>query len=393
MQNSRYLLMKKRIKHIFGGIKGTFVVLLTFLLFPLARLLFYHKHIWLISENRKDARDNGYVLFKYIREKHSKVNCYYTIDFDSPDYKKVITLGNVIKFGSLKHFLYYCAAKYIISTKTEGFCPSYYLILLRKHFHLFGKYIFLQHGITKDNQIHFYKKRAKFDLFICGAKPEYEDIKEKYGYSKDEVAYTGFSRFDTYHNLKMENKILIMPTWRRGLTKDNIQSSEYFNSWNEVLNSKTIDQLLKEKNIVAYFYIHPQFQSYTNLFKTRCDNICIKDFATCDLQEMIRNSKMLITDFSSVFFDFGYMKKPVIYYQFDENRFFEKHYIKGYFDYRMDGFGPVCNSFKSLVNELKIIINRDFTLDSKSLDNSERFFPLHDDQNSSRIFQSISKMR
>ena len=27
----------------------------------------------------------------------------------------------------------------------------------------------------------------------------------------------------------------------------------------------------------------------------------------------------MVTDYSSVFFDFAYMKKPIVFYQFDEN--------------------------------------------------------------------------
>ena len=45
-------------------------------------------------------------------------------------------------------------------------------------------------------------------------------------------------------------------------------------------------------------------------------------------------------DYSSIAFDFAYMKKPLIYYQFDQDKYYTNHFAKGYFDCERDGFGP-----------------------------------------------------
>lgn len=381
--------MAKKIKHIFGGIKGAFIVFFTFLLFPFARLFLWNKKIWIVSEHGYEARDNGYSFFKYMRTNHKEVNCYYAISFDSPDYEKVRQFGNVIKFGSFRHFAYFCAARYIISSKTQGFCPSYYLTLLRKKIHLWGKYVFLQHGITKDDQKFLYKKPSKIDLFICGAKPEYDDIKAHYGYKDNEVAYTGFSRFDDYFDITPKNQILVMPTWRRYAENVKFEDTEYYKTWSAFINSKEINELLKKYEIIMYFYLHPHFKDYESLFKTDCSNIKVIPFNDNDLQVYIRESKMFITDFSSLAFDFGYMKRPVIYYQYDEKEYFEKHYIKGYFDYRRDGFGPVCNSYNQVIENLKKYLKDGYIVETDYLSNQKLFFPICDNKNSERIYNSI----
>ena len=384
--------MKKKIKHFFGGIKGALIIIFAFLLFPFARLVLWHKKIWIVSEYGYEARDNGYSFFKYMRKEHPEVNCYYAIDFNSSDYPKIKELSNAIKFGSFKHFAYWCAARYIISSKTQGFCPSYYLTLLRKKIHLWGKYVFLQHGITKDDQKFLYKKPSKIDLFICGAKPEYDDIKAHYGYKENEVAYTGFARFDGYFGLTPKNQILVMPTWRRYAANTKFEDSEYFKTWSEFLNANDLNIILKKNNTFLYFYIHPYFKKYDYLFKTNCSNITIIPFEGCDFQTMIRESKMFITDFSSLAFDFGYMRRPVIYYQYDEEEYFKCHYIKGYFDYRRDGFGPVCNSYNQFLENLKNCISNHFVQEKKYADNSVRFFPVKDGDNSKRIFLEIKNI-
>lgn len=385
--------MKRKIRHLLGGIKGAFVVLLAFMLFPFARLFLWHRKFWLITEHGYEARDNGYSFFKYMRTSHKDINCYYAISNDSPDYDKVQALGNVIEFGSFKHLLYFCAARYIISSKTQGFCPNYYLTLFRKYFHLWGKYVFLQHGITKDDQKFLYKKPSKIDLFICGAKPEYDDIKAHYGYKDNEVLYTGFARFDDYFGLSPKKQILVMPTWRRYAENVDFIETEYYKTWNSFVNSLELNRILQKHGTMLYFYLHPQFKDYSHLFSSDCSNIQIIPFNNSDLQVLIREASMFITDFSSLAFDFGYMERPVVYYQYDEEEYFKKHYIKGYFDYRKDGFGPVVNSFDDLLMKISKYLNNGFVTDNNYLDNKAKFFPLFDNNNSRRIFEAILASR
>ena len=379
----------RKIKHLLNGIKGALIVAFSFLLFPFARLLLWHKKIWIISEYGYEARDNGYNFFTYIRDKHKEINCYYAIDFNSTDYNKVAKFGNVIKFGSFRHFAYWCAARFLISSKTQGFCPSYYLTLLRQKMHLWGKYVFLQHGITKDDQKFLYKKESKIDLFICGAKPEYDDIRDHYGYKNYEVAYTGFARFDNYHNIKAERQIFVMPTWRRYASNTNFVETDYYKTWSSFINSVELNDILIKSDIVLYFYLHPLLRENTELFHTKCSNIKILPFEKTDIQEMILKSELFITDFSSLAFDFGYMLKPVIYYQYDENEYFKGHYIKGYFDYRRDGFGPVCIDLNNLLASIAYLLKNNCNLLEKYRANSERFFPLRDNKNCKRIYDAI----
>lgn len=378
-------------RHLIGGVKGFLICFATFFILPFARLFLWSKKIWIVSEFGYEARDNGYSFFKYMRKEHPEVNCYYAIDFNSSDYPKIKELGNAIKFGSFKHFAYWCAARYIISSKTQGFCPNYYLTLLRKKMHLWGKYVFLQHGITKDDQKFLYKKPSKIDLFICGAKPEYDDIKAHYGYKENEVAYAGFARFDDYFGLTPKNQILVMPTWRRYAENVKFEDTEYFKTWYSFINSEELNTILKNSGVTLYFYMHPQFKQYSHLFKTNCSNIKVIPFENSDLQVLIRESQLFITDFSSLAFDFGYMKRPVIYYQYDEEEYFKGHYIKGYFDYRRDGFGPVLVGFNDVLEQIRIIINNKFKIEEKYLKNQKMFFPVWDNKNSERIYNRLIK--
>ena len=58
-------------------------------------VLLTHKkeQLWLICERPTDARDNGYVLFKWIRENHPEKKILYAIKRKSKDYNNVKNLS------------------------------------------------------------------------------------------------------------------------------------------------------------------------------------------------------------------------------------------------------------------------------------------------------------
>ena len=99
----------------------------------------------------------------------------------------------------------------------------------------------------------------------------------------------------------------------------------------------------------------------------------------------------MITDYSSVFFDFAYMEKPVIYYQFDYDMYRKNHYCEGYFNYKKDGFGKVLNNEKDVINEINNYINNNYKLDKKQLNKINNFFTYKDNNNCKRIYDEIVK--
>ena len=384
--------MKRLFLKIIHGFVYIFYVVLFWILFPISNLFCGRKKIWLINERGYDARDNGYHFFEYVSDNHPEIRCYYTISKKSSDYKNVKNYKNVIKHGSLKHIFYFSCARAKISSQVNGFAPNkYYARYLQKH-HLQGKNIGLKHGIFKNIHANYFKQNSHLDLIICGAKPEYDFIKENFGFKPEEVAYCGLARFDNLHNLDVKKQILIMPTFRIPLTNvsdGEFVESDYFDKWANLLAD--LDQSIAKK-VKIIFYIHAMFQKYIHLFENKFENIVIAKFDEYDVQSLLKESSLLVTDYSSVFFDFAYMQKPIVCYQFDEEYFEKNHYQKGYFDYRKDGFGSVCTTNNECIDEIKTIVDGDFKIDKKYLDKSKQFFQLHDDKNCERIFNEVVKV-
>ena len=97
----------------------------------------------------------------------------------------------------------------------------------------------------------------------------------------------------------------------------------------------------------------------------------------------------MITDYSSVAMDFVYMRKPVIYYQFDKKEFREKQLQEGYFSYEDDGFGEVVSSLDTLVADIIKIAGNDFKIESKYKKRDDSFFELNDKNNCKRVYDFI----
>lgn len=356
-----------------------------------------YKNLWIVSERGKDARDNGYHLFKYITGEHHEINATYVIAKNSPDYEKVACLGRVINYGSLRHYVSYILASAKISTHIEGYAPD---ILFFNKFSKFipqrGKNIFLQHGIIRDDIKFCHAQRTNLDMFVCSAVPEYEYIDKSFGYKKGVLQLVGLCRYDNLRrNEKNTGKILFMPTWRsslRSCSRNTFLSSEYFKKYNSLLNSEKLAELLQKCDYEFIFYPHYEVQRFLDCFRADNPRVKIADFAHNDVQDLLINSDVLITDYSSVFFDYGYMRKPMIYYQFDEAEYRADHYQKGYFDCESDGFGKVIETENEIIEELNHIIENNAIPDEKYLQRMNSFFKFNDTDNCKRNFEAILKL-
>lgn len=354
-------------------------------------------NIWLICERENEARDNGYWLFKYIRENYPNEDVVYAIKKNAKDYNKVKKLGKIIEHGSFKHWVYYLAARKNISSQKGGGTPNAAICYLLEVYGILKNVrVYLKHGIIKDNMEWMHYKNTKFRLLICGARREYEYVKQVYGYPFENIAYLGLARFDNLHNFKIKKEqILIMPSWRSWLKEidnDKFLKSEYYKMWMKVLSDTEINEILAKFDKKIIFYLHPNFQRYSNLLDFDKKNVVIATDMEYDIQDLLKESSLLITDYSSIFMDFAYMRKPMIFYHFDEKKYRKEQYQQGYFDYKRDGFGPVYNNFNEFKYNFIKIIENNFFQEKVYLKRERNFFDLYDNKNCERIYKAIKKI-
>ncbi|MGN0470640.1 MAG: CDP-glycerol glycerophosphotransferase family protein [Acutalibacteraceae bacterium] len=364
----------------------------------------FRKDLWLICDNKNEARDNGYWLFKYICENHKEQDIVYAISKKSPDYQKVRTLGKVVSYGSLKHWILYLTAKKNISSQKGGKPNAAVCYFLEVNRILKNTRIFLQHGVIKDDMPFLHYENTQMRMFVCSTEREWRFVSEKYGYPDGYVKKLGLCRFDMLHNVKTRpNQILVMPSWRSWIATptsasyeienvSDFRNTEYFKAWNEFLNNEEIHRILKENNLKMIFYPHRDMQAFLQYFNIDDENIITAKWPEYDVQQLLIESQYLITDYSSIAMDFAYMQKRLMYYQFDYEDFRRGQYPEGYFSYEKDGFGRVCYNTDEVVSEFKNAVSENFVNPDEYLTRHKNFFDLYDTHNCERNYNAIKEL-
>ncbi|MDM7864521.1 CDP-glycerol glycerophosphotransferase family protein [Staphylococcus borealis] len=345
-------------------------------------------NVWLIGERTDTAQDNGIQLFKWL-QKNTDIEAYYVINDDSNDYERIKHLNNIITFGSKKHFEVAAKANVLISTHDlENILPY-------KTARNFWNYedsikVFLQHGVLGRKKVEYNKDYydLPFHLFnVSSTHEKYDIVVNQLGYSTKDVAITGLSRFDNLP-LKPKNKvkkILIMPTWRDWLNSEYaFNNSEYMRRYLELIRNSKLEKLIENHDVEINFYPHYRSQSF---FKYHIDKTEGKiNYITLGektVQDLLIEHDILITDYSSVSFDFSYMKKPVIFYHFDVDRFFRKGILRPVAE---TFIGDIAYNETELLNKLEKTIYEGTSISDTDLSN---IFDYIDHKNNKRVYNSI----
>lgn len=372
--------------------------------------LFPHKDVWLLSDRINKADDNGEALFEYLNQKKPQnLRYYFAISKESPDYERLKNSGKVIEFLGWKYkWLCLCGAK-VISSQGEDYVYhpfaeySYcYADLMQK-----SRFVFLQHGVTKDDLSRWLRRFNKnIHMFVTTTIPEYNSIiNGKYGYGADVVKLTGFSRYDRlYHDEK--RYITIMPSWRAYLVSDtdvhtgkrNVRNgfltSQYCTMYSELLMNEELLSYAGEHGYTIRFMSHPNMSACTELLSID-SRVEVLQGENIVYRELFAESDLIITDYSSIAFDFAYLRKPILYFQADKDEFFSgSHtYDKGYFEYEEDGFGEVAYDIETLINLMKEYIDTDCKLKERYLKRINETFPYSDRNNSQRVYDAICDLK
>ncbi|QQG50895.1 MAG: CDP-glycerol glycerophosphotransferase family protein [Candidatus Saccharibacteria bacterium] len=361
--------------------------------------------IWLVSDRIVAAGDNGEALFRHLQTSTDipgDVRVYFAVARSSSDYERMKRYGSVVDRGSFRYKILFLMSDKIISSHADDFVINAFDRLWRDLIDLYKfDFVFLQHGITKDDISSWLKRSSKnMKLFVTAAKPELESIiQNNYDYNRDIVKLTGFPRYDLLEN-KPANKIILAPTWRQNIagetnaktgvrSKDNnFKNTEYYKFYQSIMSDKRIISALKKHNMTGELFLHPALSSQVDDF-VQNEQFRVKA-PPYDYRAAFKEGNLLITDYSSVFFDFAYLKKPVIYTQFDFETLYSDHfYNKGYFEYPRDGFGPVAYDINTAVAAIVKSIESNCAMEEKYKKRVESFFGHFDKNNSQRVLESI----
>lgn len=370
------------------------------------------KELWLISDRLTKADDNGEAFFTFMNTigKNENIDTYFVLEKESEDYERLSKVGKVVPFHSNKHKILSLLCDKVISAQADDYVFNRFFNLsyLYKDILHQQKFVFLQHGVIKDDLSRWLAKANKnISIFVTTTRMEYQSILDcAYHYDERQVKCTGLPRYDyLYDNSKDKNIITFMPTWRSYLAgkfdiqtdsrvlKEGFENSTYCQMYQQVFSNTRLREAAEKYQYKIWLMLHPGMPSECTEYFNCGNAIEVLDRNT-RYRELFADSKLIVTDYSSTVFDFAYLRKPVLYYQKDVDEFFSgKHtYDKGYFDYERDGFGEVEYTAETLVNRIIEYMENGCRLKDMYRDRIEKTFPYNDKDNCKRVYEEIIKL-
>jgi glycosyltransferase involved in cell wall biosynthesis len=329
---------------------------------------------WVLLDRLHNADDNAERLYRYLRTHRRDVNAWFTLEKGTPDWQRLRKDGyrRSVPYGSLRWELLMLNCKNLISSQAD--VPVVRPPRILKYGDPTWRFVFLQHGVIKDD-ISRWLNLKKIDLFVTSTPGEHESIvgdDSPYAFTTYEVKMTGLARFDRL--LELGNKIapeqrkyiLVCPTWRQWLSQpkeigshrrtvtEMFFDSEFAQQWLGFLRDERLRALAERSGLTIGFLPHPNLQAALADLDLP-SYVKPLSFEGQDVQEMFAEAAVVVTDYSSMAFNAGYIERPVVYFQFDAALVLGGGHTGryGYYDYRDDGFGPVAETIDATVDAVE----------------------------------------
>ena len=307
----------------------------------------YNFYLNIIDKNRYIYNKTNYLLADFIKK-------YYSTDDTFPIFVEMIKLNIPAHYMTEDFNLYnlYCSGinnclsilfvDKINRTIDGDFLEKHLTLFLKLKATLSGAIFFyidnlfynidyithicVGHGVSiiKDFLYapHSYYGSNNYNKILLPPSKSIISIAKNRGWKEDNIIKINLPRWDKYkkhynelyyskNNEEItENSIYMMFTWRQ-MKRNKTISKYYIKNIFKLIGDKQLIKVLKEKNITLYFTLHHKLQKYIKLFKK---NTFIKYIVENKISKCLSKSNLVISDFSSIIFDFICRKKPYILY-------------------------------------------------------------------------------
>lgn len=296
----------------------------------------------------------------------------YMIENGYDDYEFIVVYNGEDKISSDKikyvnirsiNYLYYlCTSKYwVANTHIMGELKPKKNQVYMQTWHAAGA--FKKFGLdiiqSKDDRdwekLAWRKEASNWDYLLCSSQEVKDIYSSAFGVDKDIVYPIGIPRNDCFYdsekissikediNLKIGNKdnkkiILYAPTFR-----DNREFKLMFDF------EKLYEKIGSE--YVILLKLHPNIMDDLINIDEKYSNFVFNFSSYGEMQELLLAADLLITDYSSVIFDFSLTGNPIVLYSYDLDEY--KNEIRGFY-YEYEGFvpGPIVKTENELIKEI-----------------------------------------
>ena len=350
------------------------------------KIIMYEKHSERYEESASVVYEKlineGYKNIRYIINKDNKV-----LDNIDKKHKKYMVYRN-----SFKHYLLFFSAKAFIGTESPGHAIE--LRIANKYaaqriYNSKFKYVFLQHGVmymvSLDSKGRsFFRKDGGMPLnskIVVSSELEAKHFIELAGFEKEDLYITGLPKYDINKKDKDADRIVIMLTWRPweyNILRNDINKAPYYKTLKKIINA--IPKQLRKKVILM-----PHPLTLESLRKSDLSKYILKNFTYNDV---LKRTKVLITDYSSIAYDAFYRGSNVIFY-WEEKDFCMEQYEGHLMLNEENVYGKVCYNNRELCKTIKSEYKNG--QDSEYIEKYRKIVEFHDNKNTERLIELLKR--
>ena len=304
------------------------------LLEPLTEVAGEGGDLVLCGEYTTTARDNGWAIFSHLQSQFGSESSSYVIDGKNRD--GIVPNGaSILQYGSIQHLTACRRARAVLFTHHSVYVVPNVMQRVYEQSRRRPVTYFLQHGVLAIKPVlqDYVKKVCQYDLFNVSSRREQELVVRSCGFEPEHVTVAGLPRWDKL-SLDAEardgpgrkQKVLVFPTWRRGLDKlDDVEfcNTQFFRDWRAGL--VLVAEQCRRYGYEPHFCVHSIFERFMGAFEV--PGVQMQPLTA--VVDQLPTYDLLVTDYSSLCFDFVYLRRPTVFYMFDRAEFFkvEKPYV------------------------------------------------------------------
>lgn len=377
-----------------GRIYRSLVYVINIPLYYISYFFPKNKNVWIFGAWFGDKySDNSRYLFEHINKNHPDIRAIWITDNLDVIDRLNKERYEVYKKYSIKSILLGLKAKYSVFVQSNSVdCMPF--LNNNKTFN-----IQLWHGSPlkkigfDDNLLEHNKGRIlkiylfpflieKYDLIISSSKEDKDKFQTAFNNNK--IKILGYPRNDLLINKKNSMQFIVtyLPTFRDSIG-DKIDLFTHYNfdigKWNkELINS----------NIILNIKMHPVNKPKDEILERFKDCKNINFLEEIDVARILPNTNILITDYSSVYFDYLLTNRPIIFAPYDYKEYITKD-RELYYEYNQVTPGPKCKNWDEVLDWI-VMFKDDSTLYVKEREEvKNRFHKYQDGKSCERVYQNI----
>lgn len=388
MQQNIFRAKYKKIKYIPN-------IMLAIILNFILKYVYKKKNIVLVGGHAGEKyQDNSAAIHQYLLEEKKNITlCWMT--HHSLNKSNLNINGEVIKLGSIKNYLFYLNAKtcYFSHSLSTDIAPIIDKLLPHKYKPI---RVHLSHGIEGLKKNLNLEHIEDVDFYICSSNQEKVIKKEEWGLEEKKLIVTGVPRYDELYNhleKTSKNTILYAPTWREWLYlsgEEEFFNTEFYINLVNLISDKYFNDILHRKGFRLEVVLHPFMHNKLSIIKKQVESLSNINIMSdkVDVGKKIRESALLITDYSSICWDFLYLDKSVIFYQFDQTKYLLER--GSYIDLNSSLFGEVVLTKEKLIEciEEKLFSESYEKKSHNYKAYKEKYFAFFDNKNCKRVVEA-----